>query len=415
MTPQEKIEIKVLVSSAFRTLFVGRVNQLNDVLSALRPGGHLLLFGMRGVGKTTFARLIPQIIKAGKVCRQLHDATVNCEETDTFSGLWKRIFRELAYLTESMDIGFGWQALRSDDSFDSIAPNRDLDCDDVRYVLGKITDETMIIIDDLEKLTNDPARAQLVETIRILSNHSVNATLILVGTADCPEALLPEYQSMERALTHVQVPRMSLNELVQVINTGLSAGTMTADNSVTTRIARLAHGFPQFADALGLYSAFSAIESGRTNMVEDDVLAATRTMVQKSHSLHRDYKKATASPRRENIFSRVLSACALAEAGEFGFFSASAVSLPMSRIMGRKYDIPNFSRHLFDFCEPRRGSVLKRVGELRRIRFRFANPMMQAFVVIHDYSNGCLTNEFFEEPEGRAQCGRINQTGGLEK
>src|ERR1700722_10596302 len=88
VTPQEKIEFKVLVSSAFRyggpietqKLFVGRVDQLNDVLSALRPGSHLMLFGIRGVGKTSFARLIPQIIKAGKVCQQFHYAAVNCEE-----------------------------------------------------------------------------------------------------------------------------------------------------------------------------------------------------------------------------------------------------------------------------------------------------------------------------------------------
>jgi Cdc6-like AAA superfamily ATPase len=404
VTPQEKIEFKVLVSSAFRyggpietqKLFVGRVNQLNDVLSALRPDGHLLLFGARGVGKTSFARLIPQIIKAGRLRRQLHYAAVNCEETDTFSGLWKKIFRELDYLTESTEIEFRRRSLWSDDSFGSIAPNPDLDCDDVRYVLGKITDETMIIVDDLEKLTNDPARAQLADTIKILSNHSLNATLILVGTADCPEALFPEYRSMERALAHVQVPRMSLNELVQVINTGLGAGAMTAEDSAIARIARLAHGCPQFVHALGLYSAFSAIESGRTTVTDDDVHAATRTTVQKLHSLHRDYDKATTSPRSENIFSRVLRACALAETDEFGHFSASAVTLPMSRIMGRKYDIPNFSRHLFDFCEPKRGSILKRIGEPRRIRYRFANPMMQAFVVIHDYSNGYLTSDIFK-------------------
>jgi Cdc6-like AAA superfamily ATPase len=404
VTPQEEIEFKVLVSSAFRCggpietqkLFAGRVDQLNEVLSALRPGNHLMLFGIRGVGKTSFAKLIPQIINASKVCQQLHYAAVNCEETDTFSGLWKKIFRELDYLTESTDIGFRRPSLRSDDSFESIAPNRDLNCDDVRYVLGKITDETLIIIDDLEKLTANPARAQLADTIKILSNHSVNATLILVGTADSPEALLPGYQSIERGLTQVQIPRMSLNELTQVIKTGLGAGTMTAEDSATARIARLAHGFPQFAHSLGLYSAFRAIESGRTTVINDDVLAATQTTVQKSLSLHSDYNKATNSSRRENIFARVLRACAFVEADALGNFPAAAVSLPMSRIMGRKYDIPNFSRHLFDFCEPRRGSVLKRIGEPRRIRYRFANPMMQAFVVIHDYSNGYLTSDIFE-------------------
>jgi hypothetical protein len=111
-----------------------------------------------------------------------------------------------------------------------------------------------------------------------------------------------------------------------------------------------------------MHSAFKAIESDRTTVMHDDVREAAKTAVQKSHSLRCEYTKATSSPRRQTIFANVLRACALAEVDELGYFRAAAVSLPMSRIMGRKYDIPNFSRHLFDFCEPRRGSVLKKIG-----------------------------------------------------
>jgi hypothetical protein len=253
------------------------------------------------------------------------------------------------------------------------------------------------LIDDLERLTELPAREKLAATIKDLSDHSVNSTLILVGTANSIEQLLPEYHSIERTLVQVPVPRMSMWELIQITCTGLEAGTMTAEDSVTERIAGLSHGFPHFAHCLGLYSAFNAIESGRTNVMNDDVLEATKTAVQKSHSLYSDYRKATISPRTQNIFAKVLRACALAEVDELGYFPAAAVCLPMCRIMGRKYYIPNFSKHLFDFCEPSRGPVLKRIGKPRRIRFRFANPMMQPFVIIHDYSNGNLTNEFFEE------------------
>ena len=61
--------------------------------------------------------------------------------------------------------------------------------------------------------------------------------------------------------------------------------------------------------------------------------------------------------------------------------------------MGKPYDVPNYSRHLHDFCEEHRGPILRKSGELRRVRFRFADPMMQPFVIIHDYSMGLLTNE----------------------
>jgi len=102
-------------------------------------------------------------------------------------------------------------------------------------------------------------------------------------------------------------------------------------------------------------------------------------------------------------FAKVLRACALAEADELGYFPAAAVSEPMGKIMGRRYYVPNFSRHLFDLCESKRGAVLKKIGEPRRIRFRFADPMMQPFVIIHDYSNGNLTNALLKESKGRTK------------
>ncbi len=138
-------------------------------------------------------------------------------------------------------------------------------------------------------------------------------------------------------------------------------------------------------------------------MTADDVLDATRTTVQKSHTIHSDYNRATSSPQKQNLFAKVLRACALAEADELGYFSAAAVSEPMGKIMGRRYYVPNFSRHLFDLCEPKRGPVLKKIGEPRRFRFRFADPMMQRFVIIHDYSGGNLTNRLLEESKGRTK------------
>jgi len=300
-------------------------------------------------------------------------------------------------------VGFKGHALQSDVPLESMLPSRELNSDDIRYVLEKIKDHTLIIVDELDRLTDRAARTQLADTIKNLSDHAVNSTLILVGVADSVEELIAEHHSIERALVQVPMPRMSMSELIQIINTGLEAGNMTADESVTAWIARLAQGLPHYAHSLGLYSSFRAIESDRTNVTADDVLAATRTTVQKSHTIHSDYNKATSSPQKQNLFSKVLRACALAEADELGYFPAAAVSEPMGRIMGRRYYVPNFSRHLFDLCEPKRGPVLKKIGEPRRFRFRFADPMMQPFVIIHDYSNGYLTNALLKESKGRTK------------
>jgi Cdc6-like AAA superfamily ATPase len=414
--------IKVLVSSVFRPgtpidrqqLFAGRLDQVNDVLNAaLQPGRHVIMFGERGVGKTSLARVISEIIRASKGYRLLNCGTINCDKTDNFNTLWRKIFRELSFVKESGEVGFKGQPHQSDVPLETTLPNRELNTDDIRYVLTKIKDHTLIIIDELDRLTDRSARTQLADTIKNLSDHSVNSTLILVGVADSVEELISEHHSIERALVQVPMPRMSMEELTQIINTGLEAGSMTADELVTRWIARLAQGLPHYAHSLGLYSAFKAIESNRTNVTADDVLDATKTTVQKSHTIHSDYNKATSSPQKQNLFAKVLRACALAEADELGYFPAAAVSLPMGKIMGRKYYVPNFSRHLFDLCEPKRGPVLKKIGEPRSIRFRFADPMMQPFVIIHDYSNGNLTNALLEESKGRTKDTLLGKLGKL--
>jgi hypothetical protein len=96
------------------------------------------------------------------------------------------------------------------------------------------------------------------------------------------------------------------------------------------------------------------------------------------------------SPRRENLYAQVLLACALARCDDLGYFAAADVRKPMSRIMGRSYEIPAFSRHLNDFCEATRGPILTKIGTRRRFRFRFITPLMQPYVIMKGLGSGLI-------------------------
>ena len=71
--------------------------------------------------------------------------------------------------------------------------------------------------------------------------------------------------------------------------------------------------------------------------------------------------------------------------------------------MQKKYEVPSFRRHLFEFCDRKRGPVLTSIGEPRSVRFLFKDPMMQPFVIIHDISIRMLTNELLEKAQGRVK------------
>lgn len=100
---------------------------------------------------------------------------------------------------------------------------------------------------------------------------------------------------------------------------------------------------------------------------------------------------AATTSRRGNLYSQVLTACAMTPKDELGYFSSSDVREPISKIMKKPYDIPAFSQHLNEFCTPERDNILRRTGYPRRYRFRFTNPLMEPYVVMRGITRGFIT------------------------
>ena len=84
-----------------QALFAGRVNQLNRLTGAVsQRGQHAVLFGERGVGKTSLANKLLQTLKGSQ--EQLKSVIVNCDTEDRFDQLWCKIFLELEN-TQTLD------------------------------------------------------------------------------------------------------------------------------------------------------------------------------------------------------------------------------------------------------------------------------------------------------------------------
>src|SRR5262249_55979420 len=196
----------------------------------------------------------------------------------------------------------------------------------------------IIVLDELDRLSADPRRA-LADLIKTLSDHAINATLVLVGVADSVEQLIQEHQSVERALVQIRMPRMMTNEITQIVNTGVARLNMTVSGLARARIARLSQGLPHYAHLLGLYAARAAIDQRQTNISEESVkLAMTRAIQGAQHTIRSAYDYAVRSPRKDNLFGDVLLSCAMAETNELGYFAAQDVRKPMQLITGRRYE-----------------------------------------------------------------------------
>ncbi len=99
----EKFKLKFRAGRVFRpgtpidklALFAGRTRQVQEILHAInQTGQHVVIFGERGVGKTSLTKVLVEILVSAGM-DVISPDNVNCDRTDTFATVWHKVFREL--------------------------------------------------------------------------------------------------------------------------------------------------------------------------------------------------------------------------------------------------------------------------------------------------------------------------------
>lgn len=402
LTDKEWNDLNYDVSSVFtpaapiseKDLFAGRLAEINKVVDAInQPGQHAIIYGERGVGKTSLANVLSSKLVSRSGIQALAPR-VNCTVNDTFSVLWRNVLSQITFAINEPSAGFKGDIKKSVKAACDMVPDPShITPDQVRLLLSQIGrgQVFLVIFDEFDRLPNEVVRRALADTIKTLSDYAVPATIILVGVAETVGDLIAEHESIERALVQVPMPRMDHEELYEILDKGTRKLRMRIDSDARATIARLSQGFPTYTHRLGLHAARSAIADKRLTIEPHDVKSAIAESVGNTQqSLQNDYRMAITSSQPNNLYERVLLACALANRDQFGFFAAADVKDPLSAIMKRSYEIPSFAKHLKHFCDPNGGFVLRREGVARKYRYRFTNPLMQPFVTMKGVVDGLI-------------------------
>lgn len=369
-----------------QSLFAGRTSQLRKILDAInQKGQHGIIYGERGVGKTSMANVLSSYLSPAAF---VLSPRINCDSTDSFETVFKKIFDEIKIIHPKKNLGFGGtqdvQAIPVSDLNPTGSP------DDIRRLLTLLPQPSLpiLILDEFDRLNIETKRA-IADLIKTLSDHSVPATIVLVGVADSVDQLIEEHQSIDRALVQVQMPRMSTIEIRQIIDNGLKLLNMSIKEDAALMITKLSQGLPHYTHLLCLYSCREALDSLKLEICKEHVNSSIQKAIEGANqTIQTAWHKATMSPRKDNLFSEVLEACALANTDELGYFAMQDVREPLRKITGRQYEIPSFAQHLNEFCDQKRGAVLTKTGHKRRYRYRFSNPLLQPYVIMHGVTKG---------------------------
>jgi Cdc6-like AAA superfamily ATPase len=374
-------------------LFAGRKDQLRRLFDAIaETGRHAVLFGERGVGKTSLANVFHELISRGGD-DPLVPIRKQASPADTYSSLWRKVFREMSferrrkgdYGNDAVEIG----------SIADFYPN-EIEPDDVLREIARFSEKShpIIVFDEFDRISDQSAKRVMSHTIKALSDTGIRATIVLVGVADDINTLVEEHQSITRNISEIKMPRMSKDELNEILNGRYKKVGMTINGDARWKIVTLSRGLPEYVHALGRAAALNAIKERRISIHENDVDAGINdTLAKSDQSANAAYKNAIDSNRKDALYRQVLLACAITKGDDEGKFTPKDVVEPLSGLLGRKVDIANFQNHLGAFSSDDRGRILERYGKERSYKYRFRDPKMQPFVLMQGVASGKLGND----------------------
>ena len=165
-----------------RDLFAGRSDQIDKLVHAVsQKGYHAILFGERGVGKTSLSKVLVNYLKHVRVNILMPSAT--CDASDDFSSLWAKVFRDVVIPQAKPGLGFTAAKIELPEK---ITP------DDVRRALIAVGDQHMMVIifDEFDRIKNKITTVMMADTIKSLSDHGLQCTILLIGVAESVEELI---------------------------------------------------------------------------------------------------------------------------------------------------------------------------------------------------------------------------------
>lgn len=358
--------------------FFGRLNQLQKVAEAInKEGQHAILYGERGVGKTSLANIM------SKSYTEVYPVKITCDKSDNFKTIWQRAFENIKFARTTTGLGFNAtttsQIIDMGNHLSSLSVVRPSNIVSLLNSFGNFP--MLFIFDEYDNVINEKTKSSFADLIKSLSDNNTNSTIVLVGIADSIESLIGNHQSLERCLKQIKMPRMKSDESEEIINKGFEKLQLKIEKTVKDKIIEFSSGFPHYVHLLCELGCRELINNEKVNFSEAYLIIAIKSGIEITAEQSRlSYRNAVMSSNDSLKWKNLLFACANCKLDEFNAFSISDVVREYNKITNGSFVNSSINYNLNKLLTEDRGEILCKLGKGMSTRYMFKNPMMRAFV-----------------------------------
>ena len=253
-----------------RRMFAGRSDILRTMIGSIEDQRlHLVIYGDRGIGKTSLLQMLTEVAREARylVVYSSCGAASNFQETFRAAASEIPLLYHSSYgpTTAEAESGSTLAGLLPE----TFSPRQFAD------VCGKLTGtRVLIILDEYDRCGSSEFRRDLAELIKFLSDRSGRVHLVIGGVAADLDELVEHIPSIRRNILAVRVPRMTDEEIRQLVVLGEGASGLTFVPAAIDFLVILARGWPYIASLLCHHAGISAIDSRRETVLASDVSMA---------------------------------------------------------------------------------------------------------------------------------------------
>lgn len=369
-------------------IFAGRAQQRFRLVNAImEPGRHGIVYGSRGVGKTSLANIVSAEVafRPGRPSSATFlTVNVRCTRDDDFDRLWQRAAQQVEVVPiPGMSSVIQLRDPRSERSgFDTAAQIADAQ----EFLTPPLVTEALrgarqlvLVFDEFDAVQDEATRVAFADLIKQLSDTPDSPTIVLVGVAADIDALIGNHESIQRCVEQIEMPPMDDEETLELVRKGFAAiAFLDIDDDAAHSIVWLSRGYPAFAHSIAKRAAEQSVNADRTTVTREDVFSGAFEAVSSTpYSLGEKLKLAADSRHPADETRITLAAAAYCLDHRFRPMDV----LRVREAWGLSSNLQTVSNHLKKLSETERGSVMRSFGQSHPA-YEFTDPMFVPYVVI---------------------------------